>query len=173
MKYRKISSIFPYYKEIWLGILFVSQSFKIESDFSHFASRFPWFPRSGSPRLVAKADDDPSKNSANANILVVVSDQDLVIGQARQAMRWSGIRTVSFPDFNHRDSNDAALVPPIFRVIIEVLGKCATGPFGQGYWRKSVTEAANLLLRDDNCLARYFFFSYNDASYFHLVLLGL
>ena len=104
--------------------------------------------------MAFKADDNRAKNAHNANILVVVSDQDLVIGQACQVLKWSGIRLASFPDFNHRDSNDAALVPPTFRVIVEVLGKCATGPFGQGFWRKSVIEAGNMLLRDDNCLAR-------------------
>ena len=120
-------------------------------DLGTFASSATWYPLAGSPKLEAVDEDVPESPSC----LVLVSDQELAIGQAVQMMKWCGVKLCHFPDFNHRDSNDAAMVKPLFRLAIEMIGKCATGPFGQGTWRKSVCEAAGMLLTDTCAMQTY------------------
>ena len=95
-----------------------------------------------------------TKQSKVPNTLVVVSDQDLSLNLACAVMKWLGCRIVHHADFNHRDDNDAKCVPMGLKIIIETLGKVATGPFGVGRWRKHVIDAANMLCADTNALGR-------------------
>ena len=123
-------------------------NFLFACDLSTFASNATWYNLAGAPKVEAKDVCVPQSPTC----LVLVTDQELAIGQAVQMMKWCGLKVCHFPDFNHRDSNDAGMVKPIFRMVIETIGKCATGPFGQGTWRKSVCEAATMLLSDTRAL---------------------
>ena len=72
-----------------------------------------------------------------------------------QAIRWMGIRVIWHPDHNHRDHNDLNTAGATLRLPIEVLGRCATGPFKTGLWHKALLDAANRLMEDEDMLAEY------------------
>ena len=83
---------------------------------------------------------------------MLVTDQDRSVALASGTLRWLGCRLVHHVDFNHRDDNDASVVPNSLQTTLNVLGKCATGPFGQGKWRKYVVESARILSDDESAV---------------------
>ena len=114
-----------------------------------FAPKNKWATHAGPPALQKSQETDPQ---SVPDTLVLVSDQDRSLALATGALRWIGCRVIHHCDFNHRDDNDAKLVPFSLKMALNVLGRCSTGPFGTGKWRKYVVESAVILSADEPAL---------------------
>ena len=123
--------------------------FLFEEGFKLFAPKTEWFQLAGPPAL----NRNPGPASKDVpDTLVLVSDQDRSLALAIGTMRWIGGRVVHHCDFNHRDDNDAKVAPNALKMALNVLGRCATGPFGAGKWRKYVVESASILSADHQAM---------------------
>ena len=110
-----------------------------------FAPQRPWLKHAG---VVGMKRAEGGGAACKPDTLVLVTDQDRPLALATGTLRWLGCRIVHLCDFNHRDDNDANVVPNSLKTTLNVLGKCATGPFGTGKWRKYVVESAHILSAD-------------------------
>ena len=108
-----------------------------------------WMLNAGTPDVDSCAS--PVRGDS-PNMISLVSDQGFDIVFAVQALKWAGVRCVWIPDHNHRDDNDAKASGASVRIPIEMIGKCAVGPFGMGLWHKSVLEVASRLLGAEEVL---------------------
>ena len=123
-----------------------------------FASTQMWPGALGEPQL--KASEARSSLSQAPKTLVLCSDQEQSQLLATQAAAWAGLRIVHRYDFNHHDHNDMVkIAPKPLGLVLSILGKCATGPFKNGTWRKVILDTADVLCADEVTLSKYVFFS--------------
>lgn len=123
-----------------------------KSSLHHLGATQPWYKGAGDPHVPASVA--PSHNGGAPNMITLVTDQGSDICMAVQAMQWAGCRLMWLMDHNHRDDNDAKTVGASLNLSIEVLGKCAIGPYGMGLWHKAIVESATLLEEDHNSVAQ-------------------
>ena len=111
-----------------------------------FFAKEEWYHKSrmGFYLKSTKPYDEPG-----LNIMSLTADQGNDIVMACQLSRHVGLRLVYVPDHNHRDNNDANFTSPSVSLCIELIGKVANGPFGQGAWFSSILETAQLLVEDE------------------------
>ena len=126
--------------------------FLYKCNFNNLGATQEWFPIFG----ISNVHMEPGPTNMHLpRMISLVSDQGSEIVLAIQALKWSGVRCHWTPDHNHRDDNDIKAAGAPIRMAMDVLSKCAIGPFKLGLWHKAICDAAEKLMNDRGALEEY------------------